>query len=83
MLEEGIHALEQAGIELQQQRVRYFSKINNLHNAGNVPVVVGVDLNFRAEGMEAKNVGNAMLGSLYVPHACVMDTWTAWSNGIG
>lgn len=82
MLEEGIHASEQAWIELQQQRIGDFGEINHLHNTSYVPVVIGVDLNFRSEGMEAKDVGYTMLGSLYVSHACEVYTWTSRTNGI-
>lgn len=82
MLEERIHASEQAWVELQQQRIGDFGEINHLHNASYVPVVVGVDLHFRAEGVEAKDVGYTMLGSLYVSHACEVYTWAARTNGI-
>lgn len=82
MLQEGIHAAEQAWIELQQEGIWDFSEIHNLNNAGNVPIIVCIDLNFGAEGMEAKDVGHTVLGSLNVSHACVMNPRTARSNRI-
>jgi len=60
-----------------------YNNVDDLHHAGHVPVVIGVDLDLGSEGMEAENVADAVLGSFDVAHSCVVDAGAPRANGVG